>query len=350
MPRGIFLLILLLSSISAWAGRDECSTVDYRASLGRVRDQSPTGWCYANSAADLATHAMGFRVSAFDLATGYLLGDVDDLIESPRSEIQNYLSRHPEFLTRLNRWRNDELKSYLPDQILTEMGLYNLGGMDDDALLFAVQRGYCAESTIPEGEPHMQEHLKAIQDSYENRDRTLDYVRLAPIGNVTEPDSRIKAHIFRDWTDSRCAIRAKPRMPLIPGSHYSAADLKDYNAKLKAGKLNRKIEHRKLFQLIDDKLSQGEIVSIGYDAYDIYSEELRMRTETEVEDGDHSSVIAARKMIKGKCHYYMRVHYGDECSFKKQYNSLCEKDGGVWLPRSALPSIYSVLWIDRLAH
>ena len=71
-------------------GSSDCAPLDLRESLGDVRDQSPTGWCYAHSAADLVSQAIGGRVSAVDLAFAYLFEDEERLYRSQSVEIRRY--------------------------------------------------------------------------------------------------------------------------------------------------------------------------------------------------------------------------------------------------------------------
>jgi hypothetical protein len=68
--RALGALVLLCAEVLPAAG---CSDLDLRPVLGEARDQGDTGWCFAHSAADLLTAAVGHRISAMDVAVTYHL-------------------------------------------------------------------------------------------------------------------------------------------------------------------------------------------------------------------------------------------------------------------------------------
>lgn len=59
-------------------GQGRCSEVNYANAMGPVRDQDSVGWCMSFTLADMMSHRIGTRVSAFDVARRYYASDVDD--------------------------------------------------------------------------------------------------------------------------------------------------------------------------------------------------------------------------------------------------------------------------------
>ena len=72
-PRKSILFSVLGVGLSAAAvtAMAECQERDFRAKMGPARDQEYSGWCFANTTADVATYLLGFRVSSDDIAITY---------------------------------------------------------------------------------------------------------------------------------------------------------------------------------------------------------------------------------------------------------------------------------------
>lgn len=344
---------LMIFTVQAQSA-ETCTAVDLRAQVGPSRDQLGTSWCYAHSAADMISQALGFRVSAFDLAATYLLADESQLRSSKEASIRNYLVSRPDFFERLERWRNDQPKSYRSKVILTEDGLYDLGGMDDDTILLSNVRGLCREKALPGGEAN-DRHREAVVTAYKSRDQRLDEGRKKPIGTIPGKAARIKAHVFQEWVDQKCHPRIFPSEALIPGGVYGAPDLQSFYESIEAGQLDQNKVHREMFAAIDQQLDHGRVASIGFDAYDVIAPDTylswrrRGRAPNRPDDGDHASIIAARRMMNGQCHYYLRVHYGPGCDFyQKALRRQCvASDGGIWVSAETLKTVYSVLWLEK---
>ncbi|MGZ3727001.1 MAG: hypothetical protein ACXWQQ_14445 [Pseudobdellovibrio sp.] len=347
----LFFLLAFLFQITVFAGEASCASVDLRASMGPARDQGITMWCYAHSAADLVSQKLGVRVSAFDMATTYLLADVQKLMNSRDPLIQQALHRDPDFIKRLKRWRLDDPSSYTSSKILTEFGFYYLGGMDQDAILLSSEKGFCLDEKLPGSDELFQNYLKEISSfavSQCGSGGLMNCQSPAPlrIGEVTETNAKSLAALFQKWTDFQCGERIKPRRAVTTDIVQVAETLSDYDAMLKSGKLKRPEVLKKLFKVIDKNLNSGKSVSIGYDLMDVATADQGYDPETgqTSQEVDHSSVIAARRFIDGQCRYFVRTHLGNSCPYLDEVKGLCEADaGGLWVTPAEIKSLYSVI-------
>ena len=124
----------------------------------------------------------------------------------------------------------------------------------------------------------------------------------------------------------------------------AAGSLAEIQALYKEGKLIRENVVGEAFQLVDAALENGRPVAIGFDGNEIFPS---FKSFSAQDDGDHSSVIAARKWDGKRCLYNLRVHYGKDCSYREDLRKNCDPDGSVWVSQDALASIYAVLWIAK---
>lgn len=336
-----FLAFLFLLALPALG--EECKEVDYRPQLGPPRNQNDTSWCFAFSAADLISQATGKRVSPYDLATTYLLGDPERLRSIPDPRLQDYLLRNPSFFSTFleARKNEDENKIRLADKILSEAGLADLGGEDDHALLMANTKGLCLESRLPEVD-EIEKILGTV------RRRSIAPMQVAcesghkvdPVGPVTGPMAAIMAASLQKWIDESCQPRIPIQRALIPRLLSVADDADSYVEAVKARRLNHKRQRELLFREIDKALDSGKAASVGYSAYDFYKDD-----KDKNKHADHSSVIAARKKIKGVCHYFVRNHFGQDCDYFKRFK--CDKkNGGIWVKASDFKTLYSVISLE----
>lgn len=66
------LLALIFSFIAiSNASPEACTTIDFRDRVGPIKNQLDTPWCFAFSAADLASFASGENISPYPIALGY---------------------------------------------------------------------------------------------------------------------------------------------------------------------------------------------------------------------------------------------------------------------------------------
>ncbi len=102
----------------------ECSTIeiDVARSLKEPRDQGDIGWCFAHAAADVASQALGKKISAMDLAMNYYL-------EKGAMDWQPIGSSGALFHRKKSIFMNE-------------------GGWENRALDFANRNGYCLEANF----------------------------------------------------------------------------------------------------------------------------------------------------------------------------------------------------------
>jgi hypothetical protein len=349
----IFVFLFSFLGLDAFSKDSTCSDIDLRPSLGPARDQGISMWCYAHSAADLVSQKIGQRVSAFDLATTYLLADEQKVLSSRDPEIRLALIRDTQFAKRLLRWRLDEPESYDSAKILTEYGLYYLGGMDQDAILLSALRGYCKDINLPGSDELFKTYLTNIYDLALNKcgpGGIMNCSFKAPlrIGVIKDQNAKSLANVFQNWVDNKCGPRIKPTRKLTTKTYDVAESLVDYNKKLKSGELNQQFVLKKMMKIIDASLNSGKAVAIGYNLLDVSPSEqvLSKLTESLETEVDHSSVVAARRMVGGKCRYFVRTHLGNSCPYLDHVKLNCEpENGGLWVSPEEIPSLYSTIVI-----
>lgn len=335
--RRFFIATIVVFSALPDAGAQSCGARDFRPVLGEPRDQGDTGWCFSHTTADLVTAKLKRRVSAFAIATDYILGDLEKLAASDDPAVREYLNAHPELLKDIRSARREEPANYRRKNILTSKGLYNTGGLEDGSLLLSSQKGFCDDHKLPSGADNYDRYLKDIALSF-GRNSCPD-PRPRAIGDIRGDASKIAAWHFSNWTEQRCDPRFKPETPLLPKTLYKAKDVKEFGKKYR-DKAARDAAQAELWAEIDAAFDAGRPVAIGYNAYDIS----KLPKGENPRDGDHSSLIAARRMRNGVCEYFVRNSYGKDCDYVSPYQASCEADhGGTWVPRSALKTLYSVV-------
>jgi len=337
---------LLLSVAHA---EEKCSTIDYRKELGPSRDQGDLSWCFAYTSADLISQRVKTRVSATDIASTFILTDPYKLEDSTQPAVKEYLQENPDFYARLQRTRIEAAGKYDPQHILKKDGLMDTGGQEDAAIMLANTKGMCVEKNFPSTESNQTKFFDEIMKLYKKRNQAhlkqnncdLFHTQADFTSAVVNPFSVAITDIYEDERDRRCQRKPWP-VPLIPVMTKFGDSLEEYETKIQKGEITKDQGAKKLFDTIDYALEHGRIAAIGYNAYTLMAPE-------EGEDnkhGDHSSVIAARKMVQGKCQYLIRNTWGSDCSvYYDKFHSRCEK-GNVWMTKEELKeSLYSVVYM-----
>lgn len=277
------------------------------------------------------------RVSAFDLGVQFAATEIADLEESPNRAVRDYLREVPALLQVVKEAREDDRATLHPEKILTEDGLYSHGGIEDAALLMANHRGLCEDRFFEGGEDGFKKHLKEIRRWVKKAELPAGISSPRDIPEASKP-------IFRKvlgWLEHQCGERIPLRDALIPKALYGANSLKDFLARSASPSYPLKDLQKALWKEVDDALDQKKVAAVGYSAFDITEQ---APDETTL-DGDHSSIIAARRQEKDGCHYFVRNSWGASCElYLKPWLSRCEeKDGGVWVKKEDLKTLYSVV-------
>jgi len=372
-------LIAVLITFSAPRGRaaSDCSPKDFNTELGEPFDQGDSGWCYAHSAAACISQVLHKRVSPGALAAAYISFDPKRLSEHTSAEVKKYLKEHPEVIESFVRRPLDHYqweKAFSPDYAKTA-GVLDIGGDEDATIILANREGLCEYGKFPSSD---DEYMKALRELEQfHSDKTCgtcdgtegpdsycsgDTEDIAPYRNRRDYCLHSEKHIKRtihNWVKAKCGDHIRPKSSLIPIKVKVANDLDDYRAKLASGELKLETSQIKLFAEINRNLNRGRISAVGYDYCDhgkVIPEtgecavvRLNEKSASPRPAEDHSALITARKMIAGKCHYFLRNHLGQTCNFYHEpFNdpSYCdEKAGGLWLDPSDLKSLYSVISI-----
>lgn len=340
----IFVSSLIAVFARAGTAADSCTSVDFRSELGPPRDQGDTSWCFAHTSADLVSQSIGQRVSAFDLAAQYLIGDVDKLKNSSNPEVRRFVAANPDVIKRIVEDRKEpDIGGY--GKLLNPEGegsLYDNGGSEDGSIMLGNVKGFCSDEKLPGGEAQYVQHLKDLQ-AYRIHSLKKNACLATPsawriFGSFAEALTMRGNKEVLDWVDQKCSPRIVTDKPQIPRLLYMADDKEDFDEKVRTGKLNKTAAQKKLMAEIDANLDRGRVSAIGFSAYDLQSKE-----EGDDKHGDHSAVIAARRKIDGQCRYFVRNSWGQACGYKPALEKYCEKSqGGTWVTASQLKSLYAV--------
>jgi hypothetical protein len=342
-----FLGLALLITLPA-AAAESCGFVDLRERLGPPLHQGDSGYCFAHSASTLIEARLGVRISPMQLATGYLLTNADELTGAMSSSVTDRLT--PAFYHQWHSDRAQEPGNYAPDKILTAEGLLNTGGDELQTLVVANYLGLCDESRLPTGDGVYKKYLKNIQAFHARR---LEHgippdERNRPIGEVADPEARAKAWSFRHWVENRCGVNWLPRSPLAPTEISLAPNLKAFR------RLQRTVSftagQSRIMDVVNAQLDRGNPIAIGYALSDIMPGEASVQSvqtgQPVPADVDHASVFAGRRLVNGKCYYYLRNSFGDtEEGYVPALKGRLEQ-GGAWVLPEEIPSMYSAVWLE----
>jgi hypothetical protein len=335
-------------TVHAYAGSG-CTPVDLRAQLGPAMHQGDSGYCFAHSASSLIQARFGIRVSPMQLATAYILTTPDEISGAADERVRAKLT--PAFFEMWHHDRTQEPQNYTPAKILTDTGLLNTGGDELQTLVVANYVGLCDESRLPTGRDVYEKYLKSINSFHVRRVKNGQNPdeRDRPIGEVTDPDARVKAWSYRLWVERQCGLNSLPPAPLVPNLIKLASNLKAFR-RLQRVVGDGVIEggRNRLMKSIDEQLSRGNPVAIGYALGDLMPDEKTVHAGNppSAADVDHASVLAGRHEMGGRCYYYLRNSFGQESKgYATQFKGRYE-NGGVWVLPEEIPSLYSAIWLE----
>lgn len=325
--KGLIVLSLSLTLLSASITYADCSNEDMSAELGPVRSQGNIGWCYANTAADLISYKYrkqwnGIQASAIFIALGY-----------------NY------------KQNSSEPGAY----IFTE------GGDIRAAINYANELGYSCPRPLDnvfvlggfnleiKQKLHIAEKLKALFDkrtlSSKGWEEWRDYLwelqqKKSIISRISE--EALERALALDLNLAVVEIAKEVCSPYkeimkisIQKSdigRYFSDDTEYYDDFLK----QRIIRKPDLMELIDRQITAKNVVGIDYD--------MKLIGKDPKDSDSHASVIVGREMRAGQCYYKIRNSWGPECGFTDatgkfipRYNSRIEcTEGHVWVKAADL--------------
>lgn len=329
----------------------DCTPVDLRTELDPIRLQGEAELCFAYSASDLVKQRTGLAVSALDLAMQFFFNDSRELKKNQDPQLKRYLAAHPDF--------EDDIESYREAvDISTESGnkeripmFHHLeGGHEVPTFLLANLKGLCEESSFPSANGYEAHSawIKALEKAAKERSQTAG-------PEVDVFDKRFRepvADIFNTgWLrySAKTCHRVKSPVPLIPVTYPLADNLKDFEEKVKSGKIGPR-ERRRYLGALNFALSHHRLAAVGYDLnsyVDQNSTRFLKRTPEEVDqDGDHSSTIVARRPAGRHCEYLVRDTSGYECQeYLPPYRDRCENHH-FWLTEGELGAhFYDIVYL-----
>ena len=306
------------------------------AALGPQRRQEPTSICFAFSSADMISHKLGRRVSAYDIAAQYYLSDVERLRAFPDPEVQRSL-RETQFFEGV-RTPNESQPQLNRNRILTSEGLFYGGGSDEHAMILANVNGVCPVENIPEGPHEFANFLKGVTKLAR---KMVSERSSAPsnesVGDVRDPVAQIQARAYQRYIQERCPRRIPVSQAITPHALYASAEIDSLEAYEQATKGNATQKERfrqMMLKEVDRVLDSGAIPSIGFNhAKFVYGKGL----------SDHSAVVVAREFRGGRCMYLLRTHYDCKKHYLAKFRPQCDLNNrGLWLAEDEIAGLYGV--------
>jgi hypothetical protein len=306
--KAIFSLCLTASAIT-YAVAKPCSNLDLRKLNPSLRehysipyDQGRLNWCYAFAAADLMAAEIGEPVSPLHAASLH----------------NKYIQQRP--LLRTGH------KIFNPSAADLE-GIMEFGWIEKTIAAMVKKRQVCPEATMPfdflrSGETlKMLKSLGQIKAAIQNQSLSLSVVeqwltRELPAYLRQGLDLRlIASSLLQDdinlTVELMASNRCRTSMLSVP-----RVKVKRMNVSL----LKTKPEVVAYFKALDETLEQGKAVAVGYN--------LKHFTEG---DGQHASIITARRNTAQGCEYKVRNSFGDSCVYYKNNVKCIKKEGAFWV-------------------
>jgi hypothetical protein len=317
-----------------------CSTIAPPPIVEMPHSEGDFAVCFAYGAADMIAQRIGVAVSPVDLATGYFLADADHPLRYGRPGLRDSAAA---FSIAESRKGVDVTIESNPRRTPYVNRLE--GGEERFAVQIANARGLCHESDLPSNEGfrhHLGQlfyfrflALAATQTKIcrkglfgvppELRDDMADAVNIA----------------WLNYVETRCQ-RFKSPVPLKPVTYHLMKDLATLLHRKAKGWRWSPAQALEAFARIDYALDHKRYPVVGY-SYEVL--EKRMPGERDG-DVDHSSVIVARKMMGGACHYMVQDDSGESCvNFYPRLHDRCTL-GRIWLTRPELhETLHSVTYL-----
>jgi hypothetical protein len=345
---------LFLPADPSFARSHDCKNVDYRLQLGAYRNQGETALCFAYTSAELVQHRTGLSVSALDLATTFYFANVGLLRSQHSPLLQEYLASHADFENTLFGERMGPDVDVAPigsDSGETHPMFHQLeGGFEVPTLVLANLKGLCSEQNLPSAgglKSHMDfilSHEKAALEGTGAVGQEVSEI----IDRFRDPVADIFNTAWLQYVEAKCK-RVVSKTPIIPVSYSMASDIRDFYNKVAAHKITKENKAR-LVAVLDFALNHARIAAIGYDLSTILdpnSEEVQKWTNpSDPGDGDHSSLVVARRKINGHCQYLIRDPSGFDCQdYLPKYAKRCEQHH-IWLEEDELlESFYDIVYL-----
>lgn len=282
----------------------QCTAIDNRTpSLSSVRNQGPTGWCYAFAAADLLSHKLQTQVSALDVAFNY------NAMDAGRGFNRSLLAF-------------DKVRGRF-DAPVFETSVE--GGRIGAAIQMTQKKGACLEKDLPSNHQVVSDIKQSLDDLHRLKERVKAEPDLCSYSEYKKSFARFPAlamaEVIQTATESS---HAELMMNLAAKSCKERISLRGIEAvHLEVAETQGGFDQ--VANAIDQQLQEKSIVGVSYDVGMIMPGQ----------EGGHGSTLVGRRFNKdtGECEYMMRNTWGS-ATFKN--SSVENKDGYYWIPKTAL--------------
>lgn len=285
----------------------DCTYIDFRSKLPKIRDQDSVGWCYAYTAADLVSFKMGVEVSPIDIANA-----------TEASQDTYMASLKSAFLGATDKVRaldKGVSSMSIPIEASSKRGFCR----DDDLPL--------REKTIVEGRQVLKEYFKLLEkiQNSDQAERTCGFSVNVIQSYFPNLSTTHIQQILKDNSSMPLAdrlINASCKNRVIPKEKIQL--------KIAADKLS---PWGKKLESVNQLLESGRPAAIAYLAR-VYLGENDPNVLAN-KDG-HASSIVGRKWdpSSGKCEYLIRNSFGKSCAFYR-FPEKCE-EGYIYVPAEVL--------------
>ncbi|QDK42007.1 hypothetical protein DOM21_11225 [Bacteriovorax stolpii] len=269
--------------------------------LDNVRNQDTVGWCYAYTAADLLSYRLKKRISAVSL---YNSGqEIEQDIKTRESA------------------NGGDIKRSIDNYLTKKNGLC----LEDD--LPSNDFKFCTDSNYSD---FLNNLLSSAREKRIEQDLTSNC-----FGNdIKKAFPGVDVNFIRNHTNR---FGAKKLVEALYDNQCKELSFKGYRAEV-ISQFTSRYPVDTLMKTINDQISNGEIIGVGYDYNKVNGEE---------GTGDHGSIVVGRRTNPetGACEYLLRNSWGKNCEQNEGEGLSCHKNcdsngcrysGHFWVSESKL--------------
>ena len=250
--------------------------------LNNARNQDTVGWCYAYTAADLLSYRLKKRISAVSL---YNSGqEIEQDIKSSESA------------------RGGDIKSSIDSYLTKKNGLCLEENLPSNDFKFCTDKTY-------------GHFLNNLLDSVRERRIEQDLANNCFGNDIKEAFPGIDNNFIRNHT---ARFGSKKLVEALYDKQCKELSFKGYRAEV-VSQFTSRYSADVLMKTIDDQVTKGEIIGIGYD----YN-----KVNGESGTGDHGSIVVGRRTNPetGACEYLLRNSWGKNCEQNEGEGLSCHKN------------------------
>jgi hypothetical protein len=304
---------------SPQAGPGTCTARDFSEKLGPNRNQGVDGfgWCYAYAAADMATFALGYEVSASDIAATYneKVGRYPGIDGSPAGKPGAYNPVIEGGMIGAALNATDYSGGFCPETVIRSERMFG-GGAGIGTIVRTLS--YEPESVS------CRERIEAMEELFPQQQVFSEIARVLNGRNIT-------AGFF-----AANHLACKGQRKNLPANMQVRAQVGPFDDEDgKPGMMSR----------IDSQLTENKIVGIHY-FINRLSRSFWKRNFSNRYNYAHASTIVGRRFnaTTGQCEYRIRNTWGIDCVTNDPDDQRCER-GDIWVTKSTLKAaVYSMTY------